>query len=75
VSAPENPPAFPMPETQWHLKQNGMTLRDWFAGQALSGFCSMADGTGMWTWPHRDAAAQAYELADAMLAARAGGAA
>lgn len=27
MSDPENPPAFP----------NGMTLRDWFAGQALAG--------------------------------------
>ena len=42
----------------------GMSLRDWFAGQALAGLC---------TKPHQDAVShpkQAYEVADAMLAAR-----
>lgn len=42
----------------------GMTLRDWFAGQALAG------GAGRsFFWP-RDQADKAYEVADAMLAAR-----
>ena len=51
----------------------GMTLRDWFAGQALSGILSggFAD-----TIPHDDvngggdAAFFAYQYADAMIAAR-----
>lgn len=48
-------------------KQGGMTLRDWFAGQALthafpSGFPAYPD--------HKRAAREAYNLADAMLAAR-----
>jgi hypothetical protein len=40
----------------------GMTLRDWFAGQALASF---AQGDGAKT-----RAAFAYEIADAMIAAR-----
>lgn len=56
----------------------GMSLRDWFAGQALAG--AMADARGLWdleddgdpdtfNW----AARRAYLFADAMLAARGGG--
>lgn len=44
----------------------GMTLRDWFAGQALAGFCSIDSGT-----PEADAK-MAYRIADAMLEARNG---
>lgn len=51
----------------------GMTLRDWFAGQALSivymRFMSGADPDP------EDLAIQTYLIADAMLAAREGGAA
>lgn len=44
----------------------GISLRDWFAGQALAGFCA-AD-----VMPSKPelVAIDAYELADAMLAAR-----
>jgi hypothetical protein len=46
----------------------GMTLRDWFAGQALTGLIAQT--------PHRCFAAgfahDAYCIADAMLAARSG---
>lgn len=45
----------------------GMTLRDYFAGQALAGY--MARGT-MYDAPK--VAARVYELADAMIAARDG---
>jgi hypothetical protein len=46
----------------------GMTLRDWFAGQALAGM--LADGSRGWTnWPDHPAI-EAYGVADAMLAAR-----
>lgn len=42
----------------------GMTLRDWFAGQALAGVCSDPDFAGnVATW--------CYKTADAMLAERA----
>lgn len=47
----------------------GMSLRDWFAGQALVGLCAsphnrVADGF------HGEFATHAYILADALLAAR-----
>ena len=54
-------PAFPVSngvDTAW-----GMTLRDWFAGQWI------AAGNHANLTP-REAAGQAYESADAMLAAR-----
>lgn len=48
--------------------QPGMTLRDWFAGQAISGVCSPApDG---WSLSPQDHAAWAYQIADAMMEAR-----
>lgn len=57
--------AFPVPgsyNTAWEA--NGMTLRDWFAGQALA---------NRYTQEARDdkkVAQWAYQIADAMLAAR-----
>ena len=61
-------PAFPYRETEnsgqyWH--HYGMTLRDYFAGQALAGVLSDWHPTAT-----RQTASQAYEIADAMLAAR-----
>lgn len=48
--------------------QEGMTLRDYFAGQALAGYqASLTDGCSV---SHDACAAACYELADAMLAAR-----
>jgi hypothetical protein len=41
----------------------GMTLRDWFAGQALAGSCPIG-------YPVKGIAKRAYEAADAMIAAR-----
>lgn len=64
MTDPNNPPAFPIAvpsEFQW--ADSGMTLRDWFAGQALAvlacDFCA------------EEVAFRAYEYADAMLAERA----
>ena len=46
----------------------GMTLRDWFAGQAIAGATGPApDG---WSLSPYDHARWAYEIADAMIAAR-----
>ena len=66
-------PAFPRPtshlpnvETSW--SQTGMTLRDWFAGQALSG---MTANSAVAPASSEDWAHGAYELADAMIAERA----
>ena len=47
----------------------GMTLRDWFAGQALTGI--LADESHIGTY--HSLAQNAYEVADAMLAARTSG--
>jgi hypothetical protein len=49
----------------WDSYQDGMTLRDYFAGQALAG--RLADGTDR---RKQDVAEQAYAFADAMLEAR-----
>jgi len=45
----------------------GMSLRDWFAGQALAGLCNGARGTG---WRKSELAKDAFAFADAMIAAR-----
>lgn len=71
--------AYPLHETETSHAQNGMTLRDWFAGQALAALISKSpffDSTGelgksidlveFWA----DMANSAYVYADAMLEAR-----
>ena len=72
----DNPPAFPRLGEGFgspKYDEPGMSLRDWFAGQAVAGLISggMADGTAF----TRDAvdliSNAAYAMADAMLAARA----
>jgi hypothetical protein len=46
-----------------------MSLRDWFAGQALAGFSqTFTEGDAQWIIQH--GAANAYRIADAMIAAR-----
>jgi hypothetical protein len=62
-----NPPAFPMPSTIGeHTQEYGMSLRDWFAGQALGGLLANSD----WGPDAGQAASIAYASADAMLAER-----
>jgi len=61
-------PAFPVPDTVYPSGQVqpgswGMTLRDWFAGQALIGLVS--DGNTNFS-----VSKEAYRLADAMIVAR-----
>lgn len=46
---------------------NGMSLRDWFAGQAACGLARLAMKRG---WDAYELAETSYDLADAMLAAR-----
>jgi len=62
-------PAFPTePNTQpGFYIHHGMSMRDWFAGQALAGI--MVDGRKQQGWA-RYAVRDAYIAADAMLAAR-----
>lgn len=57
-------PAFPIEMTGTPYAP-GMSLRDWFAGQAIR--ARWGDGTAM---TEIEAAQFAYQLADAMLAAR-----
>ena len=64
-------PAYPsrLPKNRdQHLLDNinsGMTLRDWFAGQALAGMLDRVYG-----FKCEIIAARSYEMADAMIAAR-----
>lgn len=74
--------AFPLPYAQSidggvYLAEQGMKLRDWFAGHAMNGLFTMPaewrsyfgkDGCGS-TWAD-EAAKAAYTVADAMLKAR-----
>lgn len=52
-----------------HTYHRGMSLRDWFAGQALNG-CQRPSADGSEYSSAIGIAQAAYELADAMLAAR-----
>ena len=54
---------------RWCMQDSGMSLRDWFAGQALAGYFANPHA------PHRnatDCADYMYQVADAMLEARGG---
>ncbi len=71
-------PAFPshagdpeMTDPRNRISCGGMSLRDWFAGQALAGMCAFHGTYGEGNGPGNNAA-RAYEQADAMLAARGG---
>ncbi len=74
-------PAFPSQTNDFgEMISGGMTLRDWFAGQALAGItaglCSdVSHGNRAYDRVGFSHAAQdAYKLADAMIAARKAGA-
>lgn len=82
MDKPENPPAFPCdaqgdrsvpPEHDYiqtgihTAKFPGMSLRDWFAGQALAGIGAQ---WAMESLSPDELAEAAYEVADAMLSAR-----
>lgn len=70
MTNPNDAPAFPGFDAPPYGSYRGMSLRDWFAGQALSGTIAGRSG-----WPHdlsdKDSCAEeCYLLADAMLAQR-----
>ena len=73
MSGPQNPLAFPVATTS-HIHSEGMTLRDWFAGQALAGLCANAAYLDL--LPKVSPASEkalaevALSIADATLAAR-----
>jgi len=73
MSKPENPPAFPecnSLDDQPGWLRGGMSLRDWFAGMALQGICTIDRRTSPIDDTQRITARTAYQLADAMLAER-----
>ena len=62
-------PAFPQYANNTRKGMDGMTLRDWFAGQALAGMIAGGQNTGSTT---DGDAKSAYVYADSMLAEREG---
>jgi hypothetical protein len=75
MSTPTNDggPAFAIPgiATNWYATmQTGISIRDYFASQALAGMVSRAPVGAEFSFS--DYAVQAYFFADAMLAAREG---
>jgi hypothetical protein len=62
-------PAFPglHPSKECHYQDSGMTLRDYFAGQALA---AVNLGIGVSNEYYRKTANHCYAMADAMLEAR-----
>jgi hypothetical protein len=73
MSVQDGGPAFPQPPVEstpggapWGLGADGMSLRDYFAGQALVGLIAKAYGSDG-TPDAYDAADYAYHAADAML--------
>ncbi|MEW5666231.1 hypothetical protein AB1288_07835 [Pseudomonas putida] len=74
TSGPAFPVTLPSGESyQGHMPHDGMTLRDYFAAQALQGMLPYP-GNEMWgsfaEMTPKQAAESAYGYADAMLAAR-----
>lgn len=69
---PTGGPAFPeigsvAYNSDWQ-NESGMTLRDWFAGRAMSAYCGSAEWREDTT--QEQTAKAAYGMADAMLVAR-----
>ncbi|WP_049246392.1 hypothetical protein [Morganella morganii] len=65
--------AFPVPATELHGTDTGMTLRDYFAAKAMQGFFSSGTKANMGTRYKEDMeylAVAFYSMADAMLKVR-----
>lgn len=67
---PSTEPCEP-PEISGYMAHKGMTLRDYFAAKALSGFCANPseetcaldkDKVSLWAYEHADAMLKAREL-------------
>lgn len=76
-------PAYPLAGLGDYKRASGMSLRDWFAGQALAGLVgnpggpyqsNSMSGWGMVNCDQSHVATNCYDLADAMIAARKAGA-
>jgi len=64
---PKSFPAFPHTDPCSPVDHPGMTLRDYFAAQAMQGICAHPD---TWGLDRVGIAAKSYEIADEMIAAR-----
>ena len=63
-----NEPAFPAPAGVSHITEQGMTLRDYFAAQAMQGMLAACTG---WSEANLERLAKcSYSTADAMMKAR-----
>jgi len=63
--------AFPTLADNGHsATQDGMDLRDWFAGLAMQVFLAEKKSDGELLWDMSDAAEISYEMADSMMKAR-----
>ena len=72
-TAKDGGPAFPFQandRSNLDMQTNGMSLRDWFAGQALAGLLAGSPDADCGPMGY---ASDAYSMADAMLIARATG--
>lgn len=68
-----NPTAFPLHPEHWQEENQGMTLRDYFAAQALTGaqiWDAVINGKNAQFTATEKLAEVAYEIADAMMKAR-----
>ena len=75
MNTDDGTPAFPGWAKNHYTDPNprgGMSLRDYFAAQALSGIEASQGNGGNFISTADKVAARSYELADAMLVARAG---
>lgn len=70
MSEQHNPPAFPVARPAPNCPEPGMSLRDYFAAHIAAGMSAFSGTSGVFYGPH-DIAKRAYQVADAMLVARA----
>lgn len=64
MAKPKSAPAYPRPASQDEFAQDGMTLRQWYAGRAMQGILSSSSNRG---GNKRIIAEAAFKMADAML--------
>ena len=65
----KNPPAFPLHPEHWQEENQGMTLRDYFAAQAMQALLRQYPDHLM-NSPASEVASDAYSMADAMMKVR-----
>lgn len=69
-----NEPAFPCPDTERNFFQGGMSLRDYFAAQAMQAYVShLSRVNGEVCCYYKEVSEESYKIADWMLDKRAEG--